>query len=282
MKKVFLGLPYYNNFSRHTLVTVLNACTRGGGKYEIHLDVASTSATPFCFNQLLRQALDTDCDYFVMLHSDLGTSEPDWVFKLINLLETNQLDVISAVAPIKNNQGLTSTAVDNREFFPRRLTLSEINAGPEVLTNDVCKSMHGSALLINTGMMMWRMETLKKCVPEFAFEFHDGWLAMPDETGGRRLNPYFQPEDWLMSRFLDRKGIAYAATRAIATLHEGSWVWASDGPTGSQLTDQQNLHFAGLPELARVSIWPDPLVIKQDKEERIKQYEQAIESIRNG
>lgn len=282
MPKIFLGLPFYNNFSSHTLISVLHACTNGAGKYEIHVELSSTSATPFCFNQLVAKALNSDCDYFVMLHSDLGAKDPNWIETLYTTLERCKLDVLSAVACIKNDHGLTSTGVNNREDFPRRLTLAEINSGPDVLTNEACKSMYGSSLLINTGMMIWKIETLRRCVPEFAFEFRDGWLAMPNDAGGRALHPWFQPEDWLMSKFLDRKGIPFAATRTIATLHEGSWVWASDGPTGSHTTDQQNLKFENLPELARVSVWPDPVVIKEDKEARIKLHEQAIESIRNG
>ena len=218
-----------------------------------------------------------------MLHSDVGVREPDFIFKMLDAMTEHNLSVLSAAVMIKSGEGITSTAIDNREDFPRRLTLTELRKGPETLSNDVCKAMFGHPLLINTGCMIWDMKVLRAMVPNFAFEFHDGWLAKADPAGKRHLVPFFRPEDWLMSRKLNEIGVPFGVTRCVTTLHEGSWTWATDGPSGTWATDQQSIQLdAEWPCSAVSGVWPSECLLEEDKNRMVRYYESELAKLRSG
>ena len=236
-QRVRLSIPCYGDVYMGTVSAILAATKNAIGKYDLQVDFASTSATPFCFNKCLQAAYYSDCDYWIMLHSDIKPVGDNWVDVLLGELEVENLSVISAVAAIKTPEGLTSTAVDTRESFPRRLTLKEINAGPETLTNEKCKKIYGKRLLINTGVMAWKMKDMRPLIPELPFEFHDRFITRTGPQGPYML-PDFMPEDWLMSRRLDEKGIAYGATRRLHTIHKGAFEFDSSKVFGAD-TDPQ-------------------------------------------
>lgn len=221
MKKVLISIPNYSgDISFRTCISLLRAQDKAKDNYKVGVDFVSTSATPFCFNKCLQHAYYSDYDYWVMLHADIGAKTDDWLDVLLTDLETENLAVISAVAAIKSDEGLTSTAVMSRENFPRRLTLSEVHNGPEILTNDKCKRIHGHPLLINTGMMAWKMSVMREHIPNLPFEFHDKFDLKMTENGEMYI-PNFKPEDWLMSERLNELGIAYGTTRRVPTIHCG-------------------------------------------------------------
>ena len=232
--KIQLCIPFYGDLSYRTVMSVMNAndWAKSNG-HHIETIFFSTSATPYCFNNLLNQAIHSNSDYFVLLHSDMGTNVSNWLDVLSSDMQVENLAVISAVAAIKSDQGITSVAVDTSDVFPRRLTLKEIHNGPPVLTNEKCKRIYGKALLINTGMMVWDMKVMRPIAHEMPFEFKD-CFALENTPDGIVQRPQFIPEDWLMSKRLDERGIAYGATRNVPTIHKGSYefdsakVWGED------------------------------------------------------
>jgi hypothetical protein len=237
MKKVMIGVPMYDaTMSCHTHLTLLHSALHSQG-FNIEWKYHSTSALPFCFNKLLAWASNPEVDYFVMMHSDLGTSTKDWLPKMIEILHKHDLAVLSAVSPIKTSEGLTSTAVDGHPA-PRRLTLKELHGLPEkTFTNEDCKAHFGKRLLINTGLMIWDMAKMRDQIPNMPFEFHDGWRYV-----GGGMVPKFIPEDWLMSRRLDEFDIPYGATLEIPIIHSGRCDYSSETAWGEDI-DPQYLRF---------------------------------------
>ncbi len=225
---MMIGVPMYDaSMSMHTHLTLLNAALYANGEYTIEYRYESVSALPWCFNKLLARAAASDVDYFVMIHSDIGSKDREWLNKLIKELQESGLSVLSAVSPIKTNEGLTSTAVDAYPV-PRRLTLTELHGlDKKTFTNKECVENFGKPLLINTGMMIWDMAKMRPWVYDLPFEFHDRW-----RTNGEGLVPSFVPEDWLMSRRLNERDIPYGATLKIPVVHMGHCDFTTDEPWG--------------------------------------------------
>jgi len=166
-------------------------------------------------------------DYFAMLHADIAP-EPGWLSKLIEEMEDKQLDVLSAVSPIKNNLGLTSTAIDNNErdtWRPMcRLTMKEVFDLPETFTED---DLPGP-LLINTGcwVVKWNQDWCK----QVHFEFNDRIVF---NTALNRYMPEFEPEDWCISRMFNDLGLRVGATRKVRLAHYGDREYRNDHPWGN-------------------------------------------------
>src|SRR5260221_2329947 len=130
MAKVFLGCPthdgrihdgcakyFYKNTAQH---------------HEVEGAVATFSLLTFNCNLLWAVALNRhevkQADWFAMIHSDV---EPEqfWVDKLIAEADRHKADIMTAAMPIKNEKGLTSTAIshpsdDCRAFL--RITMSQV------------------------------------------------------------------------------------------------------------------------------------------------------------
>ena len=229
--KIRLSIPTYSQELYFETTRSIIDTLQTTENAEIHVEFASISALTFNFNKLLYNAYYSDCDYWVLLHADLAAKQRDWLTILINEMKAEGLGVISAVSAIKSFDGLTSVALDTREHFPRRLTLTEIQTGPAVLTNEKAKRLYGNNLLINTGMMVWDMGIMRKHVPDLPFEFHDGWYMNLTEQG-EVMCPYFHPEDWIMSQKLDKLGIPFGTTRSVHTLHKGTFVFDSSKTWG--------------------------------------------------
>lgn len=238
MKNIALSIPMYDgNLYYQTCRTILNAANTLNGKAALSIEFMATSATPFCFNRLLASAVASNADYWVLLHSDLGAKQIDWLPMMLSDMQAEGLSVLSAVAAIKDESGVTSTALDTREHFPRRLTLAEIHAGPDVLTNEKAKRIYGYPLLINTGMMVWDMSVMRQHVSGLPFEFHDCWRDQMTPNG-MQMHAAFQPEDWLMSKRLNALNIPFGATKRVHTVHKGGKEFDSSQIWGAA-TDMQ-------------------------------------------
>lgn len=241
--KIKIGVPNYSgDIYYRTVLSIIHALKTPNAS--VDLEFNSTSATPFCFNRLLNSAYYSDCDYWVMMHSDLAPKESNWLEGMILDMRIHDLAVLSAVAAIKSEDGLTSTGVNTREAFPRRLTTYEINTGPDVLTNEICKRIYGHSLLINTGCMVWDMKKMREHIPSLPFEFHDRWGSILTDQG-EKMVPEFIPEDWLMSTRLDELGVKFGSTKRITTYHKGQKEYYS-GDTWGNIIDQQHLQFEAM------------------------------------
>lgn len=221
----------------------LNLCQLGG------------SLLANCFNQLWCGALNLQMDgvditHFAMLHNDV-TPEDGWLGVLLEDLRDSQADLVSAVVPIKDPRGLTSTAIDSCSDpfqIERRLTLAETSSLPPVFTAADC-GFPDRRLLVNTGCWICQFNKPWRFQPHF--EINDRIVYVVSETGARipqeeavetlfrdrdsnrdgdgssglpagRWMAEVNPEDWNFSRQIQDLGCKVVATRRVRLLHTGS------------------------------------------------------------
>lgn len=170
-------------------------------------------------------------DYFAMQHADIQPQDW-WLDDLIVELEANDLDVLGVVAPIKDDNGLTSVALDRPDkdtWRPMcRLTTDEIRNLPQTFT-----SHHvGHNLLINTGLWVCRFD------PDWAKKVHftvnDRIVRMTDGSFIAQV----EPEDWFFSRICHEIGLQVGVTRKIRLEHIGTFAFPNDRAWGRKFDDQ--------------------------------------------
>ena len=76
----------------------------------------------------LNKRMQDNLKWFVLVHADV-VPEPMFADKLIAIAEKHDADLVSAVIPIKDENGLTSTAISGPDHFTRftRLTTKQVN-----------------------------------------------------------------------------------------------------------------------------------------------------------
>jgi hypothetical protein len=182
-------------------------------------------------------------DYFAMLHDDIGT-EDWWLDKLIDELEANDLDILGVVSPIKDQRGITSTAIDNKDGDPWdlvRLTMDEVYKLPPTFTSqDV-----GGDLLLNTACWVCRFDKFSEW--PFYFTINDEITYCPKRD---EYVANVESEDWFFSRLCHKAGMKVGATRKIALFHEGNAKYINTQPWGSQRYDIGAVEKSPIPERA--------------------------------
>lgn len=232
---VFLGVPMYGYAMQPG--TARAAYQQASAERNVVVADWSGSLLGQTFNGLWCTALNQrgrfDIRYFAMLHSDI---EPEayWIDKLIAELVTHDADVVSAVIPIKDDRGLTSTAVENPAdpwHVERRLTMREVEQLPTTFGIADLGYADGRALLVNTGCWVCRFDS--PWVEEVCFSIRDRIERSPNGT----FRAAVQPEDWRFSRWLNERGLKAMATRAVKAHHVGIyrfpnhdrvWGWETD------------------------------------------------------
>lgn len=200
-------------------------------------------------------------DYFAMLHADVEPQDY-WLDMLVEELEAKNLDVLSAVIPIKDAKGLTSIALERPvpdTWRPLcRLTLREIYQLPETFTSDdVC----GYRLLLNTGCWVCRFD------PSWAARI---FFTINDRiVFNTKLNGYqaqTEPEDWNFSRQCRAWNLKIGATRKVSIKHGGDAHWPNHAEWGQWTFDEQYVESSVItPALLRKSFdeqhKPKPLAV---------------------
>ncbi len=188
---------------------------------------------PLAFNQAWAGVLDlrdsgVPVRYFAMIHDDI-TPEPWWLDTLIDELERLNADVVSAIVPIKDDKGLTSTAVYTGDIWlPRRLSMAEVMELPETFgEEDVA-----GPLLLNTGL--WVADITKPWANEVCFDFMN---RIRRTSNGERVAECV-PEDWLNSHRLNELGCKLYATRKVRVEHQGNTDYPNDVSWGRWKTDE--------------------------------------------
>lgn len=202
-----------------------------GQDKEIHHAEINGSLLTWCFNSLWAMALnlkeESGLDYFLLWHADVKPVTEGWLETLIKELRDAEGDVISAIVPIKDARGLTSTARDSDPFRPIRITQHEaVNILPVSWTSE--------DVLLNTGLML--VDFSKPWVYDVCFTMQDRIVR----RGDGKFIADIEPEDWNFSRQLHRKGLKLVATRAVTVEHFGVGTWRSDQVWGWE-TDRQNV-----------------------------------------
>lgn len=226
--KLFLGLPAYGG--RDNTIPIISACLNPHPFEKIIPYEHRSSLLCHTFNHLWAQALMArtthKVTHFLMLHSDIIPLEPNWLSVLYHEMQRVGGSVISAVSPIKDRRGLTSTALETDSVWaPRRLTMKEVLKMPETFTSD--------DLLVNTGMLL--VDICQPWVNDIVFNIRDGMLRNEEATD---FIPTVEPEDWAFSRAAKKAGVRVYATRKVKILHQGSFRYPNFGAWGSWDTDQ--------------------------------------------
>lgn len=216
---IFLAVPTYNGQICTGTANVLEYASKNHG---IIKAVNQTSLLANGFNQLLCNALNMrkehNIKWFAMLHADI-IPEKFWIDKLVDLAEQHDADLLSAVVPIKDASGYTSTAV-GVGYNTTRLGLDFIKKHcPETFCIDDVNEVfdtNGGNLLVNTGCMIFRIDN--EWSPECYFQILD--CINYDHT---KDNFYAQvlSEDWNFSEMVADQGGKVMATTAIDLKHVG-------------------------------------------------------------
>lgn len=197
------------------------------------VQVNSYSGLCFNFNKGLAAALnerENGITHFLLQHADVVPESFWWLDTMASLLTDRDADIISAIIPVKDNRGLTSTALDrpvegsyDPYWRPKRLTLHEIYEEYE-------PTFTHPDLLLNTGLMLIKLERFE----DLYFNFEDKILKGNDGT----YYPTCQPEDWFFSRQAKLKGGKLFATREIEVSHHGNFSYSNSPAWGDWPRDR--------------------------------------------
>lgn len=224
--KPVLALPTYDGSSMNRSAVVSYARHFPEGA----IIEPSSSCLGQAFNmgyQYARKEADAgNATHFIMLHADVVPLNHDWGQILLEECELNKATALSAILPIKTSEGVTSTAIETREtvesnhWHPVRFTMKEVMQLPETFSHP--------RLLLNTGLMV--IDLRYECTRKIVFDIQCG-------IHFDRYEPYFLPEDWLMSRYVRDNGGTLCATRKVRALHLGKAPYGNDKPWGSKETE---------------------------------------------
>lgn len=233
-KVIFLGMPCTGEMTMGAGVG-FHRCTRRK-QHDVKLLGLGSSLATGNFNRLWCWALNAArkgrVDYFAMIHSDIEPPE-FWLDGMIDELEAKGLDVLGAVAPIKDPRGLTSIAVAHPSGDPyrvrNRLTMTEVYRLPETFTSaDV-----GGPLLLNTGLWVCRFDM--RWAPKVFFTVND--RIMLDRDGDYVAQ--IEPEDWFSSRLYHELGLKVGCTRKVPLAHRGTMAFTTEYPWGTDGYDRE-------------------------------------------
>lgn len=229
MATILLSIPTYKNDVHAAAMFSIMGATK---EHKVLRFRSDSSAQCNTLNTAWIQALELyderKVDYFACHHTDIE-AEAGWLDKLVTILKAQKADIISAVVPIKNASGFTSTAYDeslngrDAIWFPRRLTMKEVCKLPKTFT--------APNILLNTGLML--VDLSKPWTREMYFSFTDRIVTI---DGKRRA--VFEPEDWAFSRLARAHGATSLwATWDITLNHWGEGAYANQTPWGAMETD---------------------------------------------
>jgi hypothetical protein len=239
---VLLGMPSYDGKAE---IASVEACL-------LHATLGACSVAPArtsgsfltkVFNSLWCAALNArkqGVTHFAMCHADIIPAAPGWLDVLLGEMNKHDADMVSAVSPIKNDAGLTSTSValDLADpWLSRRLTMREVFELPETFGSaDV-----GGPLLLNTGLFVCRLDrpwvdaiAEDMLTTQVCFDFKNRIVRDP-HTG--EFHAEAISEDWLFSQEANRRGAKLMATRRVVVRHVGDKEYSTDRAWGAQSTD---------------------------------------------
>lgn len=208
---VFLGLPHNGEMSVGAFRGLAGASQSG---IPFVFEDAASSLLQRNFNELLAKCRmhDPRPSHFALHHADIAANV-GWLDIMLDEMRSLDADVISAVSPIKDHRGLTTTGRFSEDFTKlKRFTMSEIMAMPETFGAEEA----GGPLAVNTGLMLIRTD--RPWFDRLVFQMQDGIHA--DDDG--KLAVWCRSEDWLASEWLHQQGARVFATRKVRLAHMGT------------------------------------------------------------
>jgi hypothetical protein len=231
-RKVLVGMPGYSGLTAAAAAGLFR-CSADPDLARVRVQTASALLAHNC-NLLWCLGLNWrragECTHFAMQHSDVEP-EAHWLDTLLAEMDAAGLDVLGCVVPLKDERGLTSTAVDRTDgdtWRPqRRLTMAEVYALPETFTSDDV----GGPLLLNTGLWVCR---LNEWAEDVCFTIRD---AIGEDPDGK-FTPLVEPEDWHLSRQFHALGLKVGCTRKVRLAHRGPVPFPNTHAWGSMASDE--------------------------------------------
>lgn len=229
----FIGCPTHNGELRGEIVTAILDAAMGNRMAFAHSKYSKLTQN---FNFLICDALNLGkFTHFCMIHGDIVPAQ-GWLKTLHKEMEETGADVISAVVPIKNPKGITSTGLCKEETTPlllRRLTLKECldpaklaNLG--LSTSPSGKSFTGDYIILNTGLML--IDLRKDWIKQITFRVTDQIIVQPDGT----RKAFGGSEDWLFSLDARKLGAKLWATTAVKLNHVGGATFSNYEAYGNE------------------------------------------------
>jgi len=234
-KRVLLSLPRCGQVEPESRFSGL-----GGGWHGDHFHVFtldnSNSALTWNFNNAWCEFLNGDYAYFGMLHSDIAVSGP-WINALADALNERDAGIAHMVMAIKDERGLTSTAIGDPgdPWRPvRRITANELMGLPLVFdVHDLSYLQYRGerCLLPNTGCMLVKRGDWCEKFP--GFEIRNRLI----EVDGKR-HAQFEPEDWNFGRWAANNGVRVIGSRQCETTHFGRFGFKNNYSWGAWKFDE--------------------------------------------
>ncbi len=213
MRHVVLALPTYDG-TRLNSLAIVRLIKHPPQDTTVSLIEMGGSVLCYGFNSLWANALNLrdhptyPATHFLMMHADIVPITDRWLDIMLGEMDKVQADVLSAVVPIKNEQGMTSTARDTDPWNPLRFTMTEIATRPS-------QTWTQPDLLVNTGLLL--VDLRKDWVEKVLFTMRDAILKDDDGT----YRAVFAPEDWEFSRQARALGARIYATTMVELNHVG-------------------------------------------------------------
>jgi len=248
-QNVFIGCPTHDNrLDAGTARALWHCASRRHKCTPAALNLSLTAAN--C-NALLALALNTrdrlGFEWMAILHSDIEPA-PWWIDTLLEVAQDTGADFVSACVPIKNEQGLVSTALASASRwtpfcrlttsqvyhpgFPPSFNVHQAAEALEQLPGDLrVEGAPRIGLLCNTGCCLFRLSQLD---PE---QVHFDDRSRLTRKGGEWLVET-QSEDWWFSRMLAQSGGRVIATTRVRLAHKGQACFASHEPWGPGRDEQ--------------------------------------------
>ena len=208
--QVHLGIPTYSGVMDEG--TMSSAFHAAKSRYLGNIQIQSQSWLQRNFNAIYCAGLNGRRDgvtHVALLHADVAPLKPDWFDVLVELSLSYKADMLSAVIPLKSEQGFTSTALDvfNPPYSVKRMTMTEVFKEKPTFTHP--------KILLNTGLTI--IDIRKPWAETLCFEFQDAIIKLPNG----QFKEVGVPEDWNFSRKVRACGGSLYATREIPLLHKG-------------------------------------------------------------
>lgn len=230
LARVFVARPYYDRIEPESFDSEQKLAF-AQDRLVMRIRRHRSSLLAHNFNECVVQCFNTGgFDWFAMLHADLAAEER-WLARMVDIAESRRFDVLHAVAPIKNGEGLSSTALAySADVWDevRRLTMTELARQPLTFGLDDARLALGDeaavALLPNTGCLLVRTHVLED-FPGFA-------VLTRIVRRGERREAQVVPEDWNFGFWCAERGFSVGATREVKLQHFGRQAFPNDDVWG--------------------------------------------------
>lgn len=233
---LYIALPTYNGTINATLsISLLKEVPH----HICHVQSFASSLLTRAFNLFWCEALNLHADYFLMVHADIEPQGVGWIQTLMDEMETSDADAVSVIVPLKDEHGMTSTALTRAgNTNQRRVTMREAMQLRETfdaltLAEFFGEDPNGAQLLLNTGMLLVNLNKHRTEIEQLKFWMRDEITRNADGT----FVNWTWSEDWAWSRDASARGLKLWATRKVKILHHGGYGYCNCCAWGTQEHD---------------------------------------------